>query len=157
MNLESHLVNGPLLPLWICEQTAAWEEALARDGAAARSGACASFQGIIRADAVGEDTVEAIEYSAYAPLAERLFNEMERSVANRHNLHAVRIWHSVGLVRAGQCSMLVVVRAGHRAEAFDGLRAAVEAVKAGAPVWKRELLSGGGTRWVEGTFAQQIF
>jgi molybdopterin synthase catalytic subunit len=177
---DTHFIEGPILPAWMQEQTSrvgagqssstsatsnlptntppdsSSTNAIPPNNAQPEStvshatGAVASFQGIIRADHWQGQVVEAIEYSAYLPLAERLFTDMEQRIANLYKLEALRIWHSLGLVRAGECSMLVLAAAGHRAEAFDGLRAAVEAVKAEAPVWKRELFASGAYRWVEG-------
>lgn len=142
---SQHLVPGPVDPAWVGELTAA------ADG---RSGACTSFLGVIRADKAEGRAVARIDYSAYAPMAERIFGEIEESVRGEYGLHDIVIRHSVGAVDAGKASMLVFVRAGHRAEAFAGLRAAVEAVKSGAPVWKREIFTDGGSRWVEGEESQ---
>jgi len=139
----SHFIEGPLQPDWIQAQMSLRP--------ASQIGALASFQGIIRADAVRDQKVVAIEYSAYIPLAERLLHEMEQRIQRQFGLGGLRIWHSLGRVPAGECSMLVLAASGHRAEAFDGLRAAVEAVKAEAPVWKRELFASGQYRWVEGS------
>ena len=140
---DRHLIDGPVDPDWIAGLTRR---------ASGRSGACASFLGVIRADlhASGEGAVEAIDYSAYRPMAERILAGIAKRVADDHGLHEVVVVHSVGRVAAGEASMLVFVRAAHRAEAFDGLRAAVEAIKAGAPVWKLEHYSDGSRRWVEG-------
>jgi len=157
----SHFIEGPLLPCWIQEQMSLCgreqpDEQMFSQVAAAATGALASFQGIIRADAWQGQTVQAIEYSAYLPLAERLFAQMEQRITRQYWLADLRIWHSLGQVRAGECSMLVLAASGHRAEAFDGLRAAVEAVKAEAPVWKRELFASGQSRWVEGPVSPQF-
>ncbi len=163
MTSTQHLQQGPLTAEWIQQRMAeisagnsavCLQQDIGQDGNHAesnssQSGAIASFLGVIRADQVSTSKVVAIEYTAYEPLAERLFSDMERDVARLHDLHSVHIWHALGRVEAGQTSMLVVVSAAHRAEVFNGLRAAVEAVKAGAPVWKRELLEDGDSRWVE--------
>lgn len=141
---DEHLIDGPLDPAWAGE----WTHAA---GHGAEAGAVAHFLGLIRADAVEGRRVAAITYSAYRPMAERLLGELEARVAEAEGLHALRVWHSVGTVAAGQASMLVAVAAGHRAEAFAGLRTAVEAVKASAPVWKYERFEGPGDgRWVPG-------
>ncbi len=141
---DEHLIDGPLDPAWAGE----WTHAAARGGEA---GAVAHFLGLIRADAVDGRHVSAITYSAYRPMAERLLGELEARIAGAEGLWALRVWHSMGTVAAGQASMLVAVAAAHRAEAFAGLRAAVEAVKASAPVWKYERFGDAeGGRWVPG-------
>jgi molybdopterin synthase catalytic subunit len=53
-------------------------------------------------------------------------------------------------VPRGEPGVVVAVAAGHRGEAFDGAREAIDRIKAEAPIWKQEV-EGGEARWVEGT------
>jgi molybdopterin synthase catalytic subunit len=48
-------------------------------------------------------------------------------------------------------SVVIAVSAGHRAEAFAGARALLDAVKSQAPIWKREHPQDGPPTWVRGT------
>jgi len=54
-------------------------------------------------------------------------------------------------VPVGEASVAVVVAAGHRAPAFDACRWAMDELKRGAPIWKKEFFAEGGSAWVEGT------
>ena len=139
---DNHLVQGPVDPAWASQASAALPEG---------QGAAASFLGIIRRDAGDQEgtAVDAIDYSAYGPMAEEIFRNIEEQVLEQHDIGLCWIRHSVGMVKAGEASMLVFVASAHRAAAFDALRAAVEAVKAEAPVWKRELFNDGSHRWVD--------
>jgi molybdopterin synthase catalytic subunit len=43
----------------------------------------------------------------------------------------------------GESSVVAVVSAAHRPEAFAAARFAIDALKAGAPIWKHETWNGG--------------
>ena len=47
-------------------------------------------------------------------------------------------------------SIVIAVSAGHRAEAFAGARALLDAIKAQAPIWKQEHPEDGPPQWVTG-------
>jgi molybdopterin synthase catalytic subunit len=122
-------------------------DGVAGDIADEASGAVAVFRGVVRADNQGR-TVESIEYECYRAMAEREMMAVLRDAAARHELHAARVVHRTGNVRAGESSVLVVVAAAHRAQAFDALREIVEALKRRAPIWKKEHYAGGDARWL---------
>jgi len=52
-------------------------------------------------------------------------------------------------VPLGEPAVVVVVSAAHREEAFAAAAEAIDAIKAEAPIWKREV-DGRESRWVEG-------
>jgi molybdopterin synthase catalytic subunit len=49
----------------------------------------------------------------------------------------------------GDNILVILVGAGHRKEAYEGSRYIIEAIKAGVPIWKKEIRADGST-WVEG-------
>ncbi|MCW3069253.1 MAG: molybdopterin converting factor, subunit 1, partial [Solirubrobacterales bacterium] len=67
-----------------------------------------------------------------------------------HHLLAGAVEHRVGSVALGEPSVIVAVSAAQRAEAFAGAAAAIDRIKAEAPIWKREHVSGGEGEWVSG-------
>jgi molybdopterin synthase catalytic subunit len=82
-------------------------------------------------------------------MAEPRIEAILRDCAERHGLHAIAAEHRIGEVPLGEPSVIVAVSAGHRGEAFAGARAAIDRIKAEAPIWKKEI-SDGGESWVEG-------
>lgn len=108
-----------------------------------RAGAVVTFQGVTR-------DVEQLEYEAYAEMAEPRMEAILREAIERHGLCAAAAEHRVGSVALGEPSVVVVVSAPHREEAFAGARDAIDRIKAEAPIWKKEV-EGGEERWVEGT------
>jgi molybdopterin synthase catalytic subunit len=114
--------------------------ALVRNPAA---GAVVIFEGVTR-------EVEALEYEAYAEMAEQKIATILADVKEVHGLTAVAAEHRVGLVPLSQPSVVVAVSGPHRGEAFAGAREAIDRIKAEAPIWKKEI-DGGAGGWVEGT------
>jgi molybdopterin synthase catalytic subunit len=107
------------------------------------AGAVVVFEGVTR-------EVEALEYEAYAEMAEEQIARILGEVKEKHLLSAVAAEHRVGLVPLSQPSVIVAASAPHREAAFAGAREAIDRIKAEAPIWKKEL-EGGEGRWVEGT------
>jgi MoaE-MoaD fusion protein len=107
------------------------------------SGAVVSFMGVTR-------EVERLDYEAYAEMATEKIAAILRECIAEHGLEAAAAEHRVGPVPLGEPSVIVAVSAGHRGEAFAGARAAIDRIKAEAPIWKREV-DGESGEWVEGT------
>ena len=142
MNLSRHLHAGPIPACILSEQT----DKLSAD---LNAGAAACFIGRVRSDQTDGKTVVAIEYSAYPEMVESVVQLIKNQLlTSLSDLHAVEILHSTGLVKAGEASLLVVVSAGHRAEAFQALAKCVELIKEHLPVWKKEHFQDGTFRWV---------
>jgi molybdopterin converting factor subunit 1 len=109
----------------------------------ARAGAIVVFEGVTR-------EVERLEYEAYAEMAEERIAAILAACVERHSLLGAAAEHRVGPVPLGEPAVVVAVAAAHRAEAFAAAAEAIEAIKAEAPIWKREV-DGGEARWVEGS------
>ena len=107
------------------------------------AGAVVVFEGVTR-------QVEALEYEAYAEMAEEKMTTILEGVKGTYRLTAVAAEHRVGLVPLSQPSVIVAASAPHRSEAFAGAREAIDRIKAEAPIWKKEIEEGAGG-WVEGT------
>jgi len=114
------------------------------------AGAMTIFLGRVRADLVGEKTVSGIEYSAYDAMVEPVAQEIkEQLFAEFYGLMSVHIFHSTGLVKCGEASLLVIVTSGHRRQSFTALEKCVELIKEKLPVWKKEFFTDGTSRWIE--------
>jgi molybdopterin synthase catalytic subunit len=109
-------------------------------------GALVTFVGTVRNHSQGH-TIEFLEYSAYAPMAEA---EMRRIAAEACEKWPVScaITHRVGRLAIGEASIVVAVAASHRKEAFVACHWIVDEVKARAPIWKKEVATDG-YWWVE--------
>jgi MoaE-MoaD fusion protein len=102
-----------------------------------RAGAIVSFLGVTR-------EVPALEYEAYAQMAERKLLEIVAAAAERHDLCSAAVEHRIGTVSLSEPSVVVAASAPHRDAAFAGAREIIDNLKAQAPIWKREA-----GEWVE--------
>jgi molybdopterin synthase catalytic subunit len=112
-------------------------------------GAVVLFSGTVRdyaADDAGEmrSGVTSLTYEAYdAQVVPRLQDIVDEMRRRWPSVGRVVLWHRTGELAVGESSVVVVVSAGHRPAAFDAARYGIDAVKATAPIWKREAWSGG--------------
>ncbi|ADD26892.1 molybdopterin converting factor subunit 1 [Meiothermus ruber] len=111
-------------------------------------GAVVSFLGTTRSPNKGL-LVSYLEYEAYPGMAEKVMQQIIAEMRARWVLGRVALWHRLGRVLPGEGSILIVVSAPHRPEAFEACRYAIERVKQILPVWKKEFLPDG-SHWVEG-------
>jgi molybdopterin synthase catalytic subunit len=112
------------------------------------TGGHSMFLGQVRADTDGIKKVIAIEYSAYETMvkaeADKIIKEINTAFTD---VRIVRIIHSVGIVRAGEISLFVLVSAGHRRQAIDACSRIVELIKENLPVWKKEIFEDNTHNW----------
>ena len=97
--------------------------------------------------------VPRLEYEAYVEMAQERIEAILRECVARHDLRGAAAEHRIAAVPLGEASVCVAVSAAHRGEAFAGARAAIDRIKAEAPIWKQEVVGDGdGDRaeWVEG-------
>ena len=94
--------------------------------------------------------VDSLEYEAYAEMASERIEAIADRCAAEHGLEAIAAEHRTGPVPLGEPSVIVAVSAAHRGEAFAGARAAIDAIKAEAPIWKVEV-EGDSRRRVQGS------
>jgi molybdopterin synthase catalytic subunit len=112
-------------------------------------GALVVFGGTVRDENEGRP-VSGMSYSAHALLAEKALTEIEQETLRHFDIRKCRIVHRTGNLALGELSVLVIVRAAHRAAAFDAARHAVEALKQRVAIWKEEHYADGGSRYLEG-------
>ncbi|WAC04222.1 MAG: molybdenum cofactor biosynthesis protein MoaE [Methanoregula sp.] len=108
------------------------------------TGAIVVFDGIVR-----DDDIREMELEAYEKVAVRELERIADDAKQKFNLISVDIIHRTGRLAVGENILIIVVGAGHRKEAYEGSRFIIEAIKAGVPIWKKELTRDGG-RWVPG-------
>jgi len=102
------------------------------------------FGGTVRDHAEGRPGVTALTYEAYAEEVEPRLTEIARTARERWtDLGRLALLHRIGRLEVGECSVLVVASAPHRAEAFQAARYCIDALKASVPIWKRETWADG--------------
>jgi len=112
-------------------------------------GATATFVGTMR-DVNEGDGVTTMTLEHYPGMTERELERILAEARERWELIDALIVHRVGEILPGEPIVLTAVWSAHRAAAFDACRFLMEALKSRAPFWKKETLTDGSTRWVEG-------
>lgn len=125
--------------------------ALERESAGG-AGAIVMFVGVVRDNARDNEgvkrEVEALEYSAYHPMALGALEKIVDEVRARYDA-ACLVHHRVGRLEIGEASVIIGVACAHRDAAFEGCRFAIEALKHDVPIWKKEFARDG-SYWVAG-------
>ena len=140
--IKNSLVEGPITPEKIANS-------IAHHQVKTNIGAHDIFLGQVRADKIEGKQVVAIDYSAYEEMANKTFDDIRESAFNKYDLTCAHIYHSTGLVKAGELCLFVFTSSKHRAMAFDACRYITEEIKAKAPVFGKEVFEDGKHVWKE--------
>jgi molybdopterin synthase catalytic subunit len=100
------------------------------------AGAIVDFWGVVRGTEDGRE-IEGIDYEAHAAMAEHQLRLIAQESAKNFRLEKVIVHHRVGFVSAGEASLFLQVKAGHRAAAFAASKWIVDELKKRVPIWKR--------------------
>lgn len=138
--MKKVFVQGPISPSKIAES-------IAHHQAKKNIGAHDIFLGQVRADTIDGKLVTAIDYSAYEEMAERLFNEIREETFSKFELTCMHIYHSLGVVNAGELCLFVFTSSAHRFIAMEACRFAVEEIKSRIPVFGREIFEDETHQW----------
>jgi molybdopterin synthase catalytic subunit len=125
---EVALVSGPL--------------GLASPETTQGAGAIVDFFGNVRPLENGEQ-IEGIEYEAHPEMAGHQLRKIARDAAERFDLLAIQLHHSVGFVAVGETSLFLRVASVHRGAAFEASRWIVDELKRRVPIWKSVRFRGG--------------
>ncbi len=114
-------------------------------------GAVVLFSGTVRDHAVDDDgvlrsDVVHLDYEAYEEQCTVVFGQIVDELRSRWpHTGRVALLHRLGRIELGESSVVAVVSAPHRPEAFEAARYAIDALKASAPIWKHETWRDAGT------------
>jgi molybdopterin synthase catalytic subunit len=133
-------IEGPISSEFIAQS-------IAKHSSQTNIGAHAIFLGQVRQDKMGDAAVVGIEYSSYPEMADEIFHQMREETFAKFPLTCMHIYHSLGLVKAGEISLFVFTSAIHRREALDACDWIVERIKKEAPVWGKEILDNHTDSW----------
>jgi molybdopterin synthase catalytic subunit len=107
-------------------------------------GAVVLFSGTIRDHAEGRDGVESLTYEAYEDQVVPRFRSIGEEIRLRWPAtRRIVLLHRLGEMVIGESSVVAVVSAPHRPEAFEAARFAIDALKESVPIWKYEVWADG--------------
>lgn len=108
--------------------------------AMATLGAWVEFRGVVRGEEINLP-IAALEYEAYAPMAEREMRRLLSELTTARPCLAACVIHRIGVVPVGEAAIYVGIAAKHRAEAFALLAGFMDRLKQDVPIWKRRALT----------------
>lgn len=105
------------------------------------------FLGQVRADVIDGKTVSAIDYTAYEDMANAKFDAIREAAFEKFELTCIHIYHSLGIVKAGEICLFVFVSSPRRKVVFKALEYIVEEIKAQVPVFGKEIFEDNTHQW----------
>ena len=97
------------------------------------------FLGQVRADVHEENVVKAIEYTAYEEMANEALTAVREKAFAEFDLVCMHIYHSLGVVKAGEICLFVFVSSGHRTQVYEATEAIVNWIKTDVPIFGKEI------------------
>ena len=122
-------------------------ESIAKHQSKTTIGAHNIFLGQVRADDIDGKTISAIEYTAFEEMANLKFHEIREATFEKFNLTCMHIYHSLGIVNAGEICLFVFVSSPRRKVVFKALEYVVEEIKAKVPVYGKEIFEDNTHQW----------
>ena len=110
-------------------------------------GAHSIFLGQVRADVKEGIPVSAIEYTAYEEMALAKMTEIREALFAKYTLSCMHVYHSLGVVHAGEICLFVFVSSKHRKAAIAACEELVEAIKNELPIWGKEISGNDTVSW----------
>jgi len=99
------------------------------------AGAIVDFWGTVRDLEDGRE-IEGIDYEAHEAMATHQLQSVADKAMSKFLLEGVIVHHRVGFVSAGEASLFLQVKAGHRQAAFEASEWIVDELKRKVPIWK---------------------
>ncbi len=144
MSKKTVFLHGPISSEFI-------GQSIAKHQSKQTIGAHNIFLGQVRADAIEGNIVSAIEYSAYEEMADEAMSLIREKAFAEFDLICMHIYHSLGVVKAGEICLFVFVSATRRKEVYKATEAIVNWIKADVPIFGKELFENSDFVWKKNT------
>ena len=138
--IKNIFIEGAIHPTFI-------SDSIAKHSSKKDIGAHSIFLGQIRQDVIDDATVQAIEYTAYETMALDKMHEIREAVFSKYDLTCMHVYHSLGVVNAGEICLFVFTSSKHRTVAMEACNEIVERVKAELPIWGKEIFNDESHQW----------
>ena len=114
-----------------------------------RSGATVIFIGSVRNLGIN-GKVQKMLYESYAKMAENKIKHIEKIAMEKYGINKIRIVHRIGELALGNNSIIIALSTPHSKDAFRACKYILAKIKQEVPIWKKEILSKGNEKWVDG-------
>lgn len=144
MSKKTVFIHGPISSEFI-------GQSIAKHQSKQTIGAHNIFLGQVRADAIEGNIVSAIEYSVYEEMADEAMSLIREKAFAEFDLICMHIYHSLGVVKAGEICLFVFVSATRRKEVYKATEAIVNWIKTDVPIFGKELFENSDFVWKKNT------
>ena len=144
MSKKTVFLHGPISSEFI-------GQSIAKHQSKQTIGAHNIFLGQVRADAIEGNIVSAIEYSVYEEMADEAMSLIREKAFTEFDLICMHIYHSLGVVKAGEICVFVFVSATRRKEVYKATEAIVNWIKTDVPIFGKELFENSDFVWKKNT------
>ncbi len=138
--IKNIFTEGPVAPAFITES-------IQKHQSKTNIGAHSIFLGQVRKDEVDGKQVTAIEYTTYQEMALEKMQTIREAVFSAYPLTCLHVYHSLGIVPAGEICLFVFASSAHRKAAMEACDKVVERLKAELPIWGKELFEDDSFQW----------
>ncbi len=122
-------------------------DSIAKHSSKTNIGGHSIFLGQVRSDVIDGKKVAAIEYTSYEAMALEKMHAIREDVFAKYPLVCMHVYHSLGVVKAGDVCLFVFTSSAHRKAAIDACEETVERLKAELPVWGKEIFEDDTYQW----------
>lgn len=105
------------------------------------------FLGQVRADVHDDTAVKAIEYTAYEEMANEKLDAIREKAFEKYDLICMHIYHSLGVVQAGEVCLFVFVSATRRKQVYEATESIVNWIKEDVPIFGKEIMENEESTW----------
>jgi molybdopterin synthase catalytic subunit len=112
-------------------------------------GAKVLFIGSVRNFSDNGDVV-GMTYESYMGMAEEKIKNIEIDAKKTWGIKKIRIIHRIGELTIGDNSVAIAISTPHSKDAFAACQFILDKIKHEVPIWKKEKMLNGETKWVEG-------
>jgi molybdopterin synthase catalytic subunit len=144
MTKKTVFIQGPITSGFIAQS-------IAKHQSKTSIGAHNIFLGQVRADQQDNLTVNAIEYTAYEEMAEEALATIRERAFAQFDLICMHIYHSLGVVKAGEICLYVFVSAKRRKQVYQATEAIVNWIKTDVPIFGKEKFENNTFQWKTNT------
>ena len=113
------------------------------------SGATVIFVGSVRNFGMN-GKVKGMYYESYVKMAENKIKNIEKLAMEKYGIKKIKIVHRIGKLALGSNSVVIALSTPHSKDAFTACRYILARIKQEVPIWKKEILSKGDEKWVNG-------
>ncbi|HOM11651.1 MAG TPA: molybdenum cofactor biosynthesis protein MoaE [Spirochaetota bacterium] len=90
-----------------------------------------------------------LEYEAHQSMAIKELTTIMQKALEQFTINDCIVVHRLGRVEVGQASVVIIVTAMHRKEAFNASQFIIDELKKSVPIWKKEYFNDG-SQWKSG-------